>query len=244
MKPAINLFLLVALNLIDYSFLPAYASDRLPTKNNLGKTINFNRSVNEINYEVDVHNFDLSDENALFLLEADSSFIYGGERSELAFFSPYQVGDIITYDFTFRLRKSLAFSKGWSAGWVLFAQWHDQPVKSRGETWQTFPKNSPPLSYQLFFEDGLKVGIVSKNFQSLFPVELETPMTCTTTIMWQYPNNSNVKGFCTQGDNMYNFDFNDMLMLNDYYHYFKFGLYRKRSIDGFMAIELIELSIH
>lgn len=244
MKAAINLFLLLAMNLTACASLTGNSVNFLPEKIDLGKAINFNRSVSEINYEVDEHSFGLTEEGALFFLEADRTFIYGGERSELAFFSPYQIGDTVTYNFTFQLRKSSAFSVGWSCGWVLFAQWHDQPVKNRGETWATFPKNSPPFSYQLFFEDGLRVGIVARNSQFMFPVELEMPVSCSTTVTWQYPEDGNVKGFCTQGDNTYAFEFNDVVMLNDYYHYFKFGLYRKRTINDFMAIELIKLNIH
>ena len=244
MKPAINLFLLLAVNISAYTSLSAHSDNHLPKKIDLGKAINFNRSVNEINYEVDSHSFGLTEKGALFFLEADRSFIHNGERSELAFFSPYQIGDTVTYDFTFQLRKSPAFSNGWLGGWVLLAQWHDQPVKSRSETWANFPKNSPPFSYQLFFEDRLNLGIVAKNSQFLFPIDLEIPVACSTTVTWQYPGKGNVKGFCSQGDDTYAFDFNDVVMLNDYYHYFKFGLYRKRSINDFMAIELIKLNIH
>ncbi len=244
MKFAIQLLLLLVVNLTAYATVPDHVLKNLPTKQDFGKVINYNRSINEIYYEVDTHSFGLTENGALFLLEEDSSYIYGGERSESAFFPFYQVGDTVTYDFTFKLRKSPAFFSGWSDEWVLFAQWHDQPDPSKGETWATFSKNSPPLSYQLFFDDGLKVGIISRNHQFSFPVELDMPVTCSTTVTWQYPDNGNVQGFCTQGDNTYPFGFNDVVMLNDYYHYFKFGLYRKKSINDFMSIELNELSIY
>lgn len=205
--------------------------------------LQFNRSYSDIHVESQKQAMNIGDDGVTINLRDNNSYIYHGERSEIGVGTRYKVGDTVKYDFEFSLLDSSGYYQDWDGIWVIVAQWHDQPNREKGETWANFPKNPPPLSYHLRYDDGLKLVLHSKSQDQVFDVKPGSDVKCTNTIHWLYDRNGTVHGSCTIDGTVHSFNFSDQIMLNDYFHYFKFGMYRDKKIDAEMGIELKSLTI-
>ncbi len=203
----------------------------------------YNRPLSEVYVEAQEDALLIANDGLEFHLVDDNSLVYGGERAELAFFAHYDIGDRVNYQFSFELPDSYAYQHGWEGIWTIIAQWHDQPNRDRGETWDDFPKNSPPLSLHLLYGNGPVLQVLAKNTSISFPIPVDQTITCSLLIDWHYPELSQVDGHCDYANVSQTFSFQDYIMLNDYYHYFKFGLYRDKSIDESMKVLLHSVAI-
>ena len=83
-----------------------------------------------------------------FFLDKDTPMLNYGRRSEVAFDFPFQSGDTILYSWKIKIPKNFALGNFKKNSWIL-GQWHDQPNKDKGETWENFPPNNPAFFYQL-----------------------------------------------------------------------------------------------
>jgi hypothetical protein len=68
-----------------------------------------------------------------------------GIRAEISVDYPYGVGDIVRYKWEMRLPGHFKADEPRNRWWVM-GQWHDQPDRTKGETWQGFPAHSPPVA--------------------------------------------------------------------------------------------------
>ncbi|MDW6003095.1 heparin lyase I family protein [Vibrio mangrovi] len=207
------------------------------------RAIGFNQPADELFLEANKKAIAIKDDGVQFILTDNNSYIFNGERSEMSVQSPYQIGDTVLYQFSFRLLDSPVFSEGWDGVWVIVAQWHDQPDPRKGETWSNYKSSSPPLSYQLEYDDRLYLVLHSANHDERIPVLPNQQISCRTQVHWLYETDGQVSGWCDVDGVRHPFDFSDDIMINDYYHYFKFGLYRDKNIDELMGIEYNALTI-
>ncbi|MDC0609987.1 polysaccharide lyase [Vibrio sp.] len=207
------------------------------------EALGFNQTYSDIYVESQKKAINIGDSSVRIVLNGNNSYIFNGERSEIDFNTSYEVGDTVEYDFAFNLMDSSGYYQAWDGEWVIIAQWHDQPNPNNGETWATFAKNSPPLSYQLKYDDGLKLVIKSVNQEHEFDVSPGSEIECKNKIHWLYDSEGSVSGSCTIDGTEHDFSFTDQIMLNDYFHYFKMGMYRDKAIDANMGIELKSLTI-
>ncbi|MCE0493300.1 heparin lyase I family protein [Vibrio salinus] len=205
--------------------------------------LSFNQSYSDIYIESQKRAINIGDNSVRIVLNGDNSYIFNGERSEIDFNTSYDVGDTVEYDFDLALMDSSGYYQAWDGDWVIIAQWHDQPNPNKGETWSTFGKHSPPLSYQLRYDNGLKLVLHSENQEHVFDVNPGSEVQCNNTIHWLYESEGSVKGSCTIDGTVHKFSFSDQIMLNDYFHYFKMGIYRDKTIDTNMGVELRSLTI-
>lgn len=65
-------------------------------------------------------------------------------RSEIQLQSTAQEGKEIYYSWNFKIDSTYVES----ADWQIIGQFHDQPDPALGESWNTYPANSPPLAYK------------------------------------------------------------------------------------------------
>ncbi|ASA56343.1 hypothetical protein BSQ33_11970 [Vibrio gazogenes] len=210
----------------------------------LKQVLGYNQPAEQFFFETSPEAIALKDDGIQFILTGNNSYIFNGERSEVSVQSPYDVGDTVRYQFSFKLLDSPVFSQGWDGVWVIVAQWHDQPDPRKGETWSNYKSGPPPLSYHLEYDDQLYLVLHTDNHDERIPVRPEQQISCRTQVHWLYQTDGRVSGWCDVDGVRHPFDFTDDIMINDYYHYFKFGLYRDKNIDELMGIEYKSLTIN
>ncbi len=227
-----------------YSAIAAACCSEEQQSAELKQVLGYNQSAEQFFFEANPKAIALKDDGIQFILTGNNSYIFNGERSEVSVQSPYEVGDTVRYQFTFKLLDSPVFSQGWDGVWVIVAQWHDQPDPRKGETWPNYKSGPPPLSYHLEYDDQLYLVLHTDNHDERIPVRPEQQITCRTQVHWLYQTDGRVSGWCDVDGVRHPFDFADDIMINDYYHYFKFGLYRDKNIDELMGIEYKSLTIN
>jgi len=99
----------------------------------------------------------------------------GGVRAEISLDVPYHIGDTVEYEWSFFIPDNFPSDAPQNRWWVL-ADWHDQPDRNRGESWDGFPIRSAPiiLGYgQIDGQDliGLSYGSPDPLPVSTFPVQ-------------------------------------------------------------------------
>lgn len=68
----------------------------------------------------------------------------GGIRAEVSVDFPFTAGDTVHYAWKCMVPDGFK-SDAPRNRWCIIAQWHDQPDKTRGETWSGYPSRSPPV---------------------------------------------------------------------------------------------------
>ena len=159
----------------------------------------------------------------------------GGVRAEVSVDYPYKEGDTVRYSWRMLLPNDFP-SDSPQNRWWLMAQWHDQPNRTRGETWNSYPGHSPSvgLGYgQLNGKDQLSLlyGAPNPGPAGLIPISRGAWHSITVEITWSRGPNGRAKVFVdgaatpvreASGPNMY----------NDFQHYMKLGMYRHPDIRG------------
>lgn len=157
-----------------------------------------------------------------------------GVRSELSIDYPYQQGETVRYTWQFRVPEGFPNDAPENRWWVL-ADWHDQPDKTKGETWETYDGigQSAPIIFGYGFLDGKdQVSFTyGTNHRPIgtFPFTKGEWHTITIEVTWSqgssgkavvYVDEAVEPAFSVSGPNM----------LNAYQHYMKLGMYRHPDI--------------
>ena len=178
----------------------------------------------------------------------DQPKVNGGARAELSVDYPFKPGDTLSYSWRFRIPEDFA-SDAPENRFVIAGQWHDQPDTELGESWEDFPRRSPPIAIYLGELNG-EVGFVlshgstdgkSPRSQS-DPIffergewqKIEAEITWSRTqsgAMTLRLNGDTVA--CMTGPNMN----------NNAPHYLKLGLYRHPDIQGPASISIKDVNI-
>jgi hypothetical protein len=173
--------------------------------------------------------------------------VNNGIRAEVSLDYPYQQGQTVRYSWQFMLPSDFA-SDAPTNRWWLIGQWHDQPDKAKGETWNGFPSRSPPVAIGLAELDGhLVIGLSygptkPRNLGSL-TVERGKWHSITVVIRWSrssdgkasvYLDDLTKPALTADGPNMH----------NDVQHYLKLGMYRHPAIntDNWIYIDDVRIS--
>jgi Polysaccharide lyase len=177
--------------------------------------------------------------------------VHGGIRAEISVGYPFQQGETVRYSWRFKLPEDFISDAPMNRWWVI-GQWHDQPNKKLGETWETFRSLSPPVLLGLGELEGksaisLSYGPTSdgrklRNFGPIF-VERGKWHTITCVIRWSqgpdgkasvFLNDLSKPAMTAEGPNMN----------NDYEHYLKLGMYRHPDIatDNWIYVDDIQIS--
>ena len=179
------------------------------------------------------------------------SKVHGGIRAEISVDYPFQQGETIRYSWRFMLPKDFVSDAPKNRWWVI-GQWHDQPNKKLGETWEGFPSLSPPVLLGLGELEGrpaigLTYGPTNDNRKSraVGPVFLERGKwhAITFVMRWSRGPDGRASVFLddlskpvmtAEGPNMN----------NDYQHYLKLGMYRHPDIatDNWIYVDDLEIS--
>jgi hypothetical protein len=156
-----------------------------------------------------------------------------GVRAELSIDFPYRVGDTVRYQWRFFVPTD--FQGDAPAGtWWVFADWHDQPDRDHGETWDGFPSRSAPVILGYGRLDGR--DLLGFTYGSPDPKPVATvPFTrgawhrVTALIAWSRGADGRAEisldgapAFSATGPNMH----------NAFQHYAKIGMYRHPDIAG------------
>ncbi len=159
----------------------------------------------------------------------------GGVRAEISIDYPFQDGDTVRYSWRMMLPADFV-SDAPANRWWLVAQWHDQPDRTRGETWSGYPAHSPSvgLGYgQLAGQDTLSLlyGAPDPGPGGLIPISRGAWHAISVEITWSTGARGKVRVFIdgsktpareASGRNMY----------NTFQHYMKLGMYRQPDIRG------------
>jgi hypothetical protein len=99
----------------------------------------------------------------------------GGIRAEVSVDYPHKQGDTVRYAWRFMVPKGFVSDAPKNRWWII-GQWHDQPDRARGESWDGFDSKSPPVLLGLGELQGkLGIGI------AYGPDQPPPARTCTTT---------------------------------------------------------------
>jgi hypothetical protein len=156
-----------------------------------------------------------------------------GIRAEISVNFPYNVGEVVRYKWELRLPEDFKADDGQNRWWVM-GQWHDQPDRTNGETWQGFPSRSPPVSFNYGRKDGkdllsLMVGSPKMRSVGVLPITRGIWHSLDVVIAWSpgtdgkvavYFDGSKTPVVSGIGPNMH----------NGYHHYLKLGQYRHPEI--------------
>jgi len=159
----------------------------------------------------------------------------GGVRAEISVDFPFREGDTVRY--AWRMKLPADFSADAPANrWWLMAQWHDQPNRDRGETWEGYPGHSPSVALgygQIDGQDKLSLlyGAPDPVPSGLIALRRGVWQTVAVEITWSRGESGRVRVFLddaqtpvreARGRNMY----------NDFQQYMKLGQYRHPDIRG------------
>lgn len=175
----------------------------------------------------------INDGNIQLSVNGTDPKVNGGKRAEIAVFYPYVENEIISYQWDMLIPETFAADP--QNRWWILGQWHDQPNPTRGETWATFPANSPPISIFVEQQAG-KIGVGLLNNQTKekkwYPITKNSWFTVKTTVAWNTAEQGLTKFELIDENGKYSHLFAGKNMLNDYYHYLKIGQYRHSLITS------------
>lgn len=170
----------------------------------------------------------------------------GGVRAELSIDYPYKEGETITYSWRFLIPQDFVSDTPQNRWW-LFADWHDQPDVTKGETWSGFPSHSPPIAIGYGVLNGADslafvYGAPSPATVGVVSVSRGVWHSVSCRIVWSRGSSGKAEVFIDgsltpmmsgSGPNMY----------NAYQHYMKLGSYRNPDIKGDTWIYVRDVSI-
>lgn len=169
---------------------------------------------------------------ALGLLPGQSK-LHGGIRAEVSVDFPHREGDTVRYEWRFMVPTNFV-SDAPKNRWCLIGQWHDQPNRSKNESWDGFPSRSPPVLVGLGETNGsLAIGFAYGPKQSTnlgpLPIRRGEWHRIAMVIHWSQGVSGTARLFLddmakpalvASGPNMH----------NAFQHYLKFGMYRHPDI--------------
>ncbi len=173
-----------------------------------------------------------------------------GIRSEVSIDFPYKEGDTVEYSWQFRIPENFISDAPQNRWWV-FADWHDQPDKNKGETWDTYVAHSAPIIFgygylngkdQLSLStgiDGSEKGIVPRG---LIPITKNIWHSVRLVVRWSQKEDGSVKVYF-DGATSPTLSATGPNMLNGYQHYMKVGMYRNPDIMTENTINLRNIAI-
>lgn len=167
--------------------------------------------------------------------------IYNGYRSEVTVNYPYKIGDTVEYKFEIKMPSNFTAGKD-KRKWIILAQWHDQPNKALGETWNKFPARSPPVSLQAREDNGKLLLFIDYpgNKSFFFSIPYDEWVSMSFLFNWSPANLGSLKfqtgniGYIFDGKNMW----------NNYHHYLKFGIYRSPTVTHDLNLFFRKISIN
>lgn len=159
----------------------------------------------------------------------------GGVRAEISVDYPFREGDTVRYSWRMKLPDDFPADVPGNRWWLV-AQWHDQPDRSRGETWDGYPGHSPSVGLGYGRIDGkdqlsMLYGAPNPGPAGLIPINRGVWHTVRVDITWSRGANGRAQVFLdgsptpvreSRGPNMY----------NNFQHYMKLGMYRHPDIRG------------
>ena len=162
----------------------------------------------------------------------------GGIRAEVSVDYPCKQGGTVRYAWRFMVPKGFVSDAPKNRWWII-GQWHDQPDRARGESWDGFASKSPPVLLGLGeFQGKLGSGIGI----AYGPVFIEPGKwhSIAVEIHWSQ-----------KADGKATFFFDDMSkpaatgpnMHNDFQHFLKLGMYRHPEIETDNWIYIDDLKI-
>lgn len=192
-----------------------------------------NELIPFLNLEIpSCENIYLEKDFARFILNEQNVMLNNGIRSEVAINYPFVEGDTVEYRWSIKLPAKNA-PGGSAKEWWLIAQWHDQPDPRRGETWEYFKAQNPPVAIYIERHDG-KVGLGLSGIRgkkiSWAPAPTDDWLNLRVQIHWSTFNNGSVN-LSVDGHPELDSKFVGRNMLNSYQHYFKAGQYRAPTIN-------------
>ncbi len=180
-----------------------------------------------------------------------------GIRAELSVDYPYKAGDTVEYSWRFMLPEDFpadaACPHFWEKDcapqnrWWVMGQWHDQPDRTQGETWDGYPGHSPPVAFGYGMVNGhdmlsLSYGAPDQRTVALMPIERSQWQSLRVRIHWSTDpdgwvsvtlNDAKLPAIQATGPNMH----------NTFQHYLKLGMYRHPDIKGDAWIYLDDVRI-
>ena len=163
----------------------------------------------------------------------DQPLLANGIRSEVTVNYPYKEHDVVVYEWEMLLPKW--FNCDEENRWWLMGQWHDQPDKSKGETWDNYPSDNPPI-YMCFMCIDEKFYL-SPNYpdkesflKNFVYIEPEKWIKLKFEIKWSRESDGYMKLFVNNEQEPYT-TFTGHNMNNAYYHYLQLGMYRDPDIQ-------------
>ena len=169
-----------------------------------------------------------------------------GIRAEISVNFPYKVGDIVRYKWQMRLPEDFKADDPQNRWWVM-GQWHDQPDRTKGETWQGFPGRSPPVSFNYGRRDGkdflsLLVGSPKMKSVGLLPITRGVWHSIDVIIKWSQGSDGKVAVFF-DGSKAPTVSGTGPNMHNAFHHYLKLGMYRHPEIATENRLDIRGVSI-
>jgi hypothetical protein len=170
----------------------------------------------------------------------------GGVRAEISIDYPFKEGDTVRYNWRMMLPVNFV-SDAPANRWWLVAQWHDQPDRTRGETWSGYPAHSPSvgLGYgQLAGQDTLSLlyGAPEPGPNGLIPISRGAWHAISVEITWSTGASGKVQVFVDGGKSPVR-EASGANMYNTFHHYMKLGMYRQPDIRGDTWIYIGGISI-
>ncbi len=169
-----------------------------------------------------------------------------GIRAEISVNFPYKAGDIVRYKWQMRLPDDFKADEPQNRWWVM-GQWHDQPDRTKGETWQGFPGRSPPVSFNYGRRDGkdflsLLVGSPRMKSVGLLPITRGAWHSIDVVIQWSQASEGKVAVFF-DGSKAPAVSGSGPNMHNGFHHYLKLGMYRHPEIATENRLDIREVFI-
>jgi hypothetical protein len=192
-----------------------------------------------------------------------SSIVSGGNRAELTFDQNATQGDNTWYEYSFYIPTNyqdvLLNDNTGLVNWQILGQWHQQPVVSDGETWDSYTGEnaSPPIAiyynyfdttdtnFQNILQDPLSNSVYgfNHNWNEVSTISIvygNSPIAIVEinkgewvrlkfNIKWSENNEGFIQAWI-DGNEFTNGKVFGANMLNKASHYFKFGLYRNPTI--------------
>ena len=171
-----------------------------------------------------------------------------GNRAEVSVDFPFTQGETVRYEWQFMLPNEFP-SDAPRNRWWLIAQWHDQPDRVHGETWDDHPERSPSVALSIGEDNETKELVLALNYgtgtvRNFGPVPLKRGVWHNVAVMvtWSTTDTGRVA--------MYLDDMDKALLTaeganlhNRFQHYLKLGMYRHPEIMSRNSIHIRQLSI-
>lgn len=175
--------------------------------------------------------------NVLKITVEYGDITHNGNRAECVYNINQKVGEEYYYLLKFMLDKNFKNSKEWQC----FMQFHDQPEFDKGYDWLNFPQRTPPL-FLTYIND--KLRLVGNSYKSN-KMKINKGQWYQAIIHMK--NGYKKNGFIEviiDGKSLTNGKVFTSTINNDQCNYFKFGIYRSRSIESTNTIYFDDIYIY